>query len=377
MPRRLIALFDGTWDKAKTRTNVERLWRLIAPVGAAGDPQLCQYVAGVGVAPGIGHWLGGAFGWGLAGNIKTGYRWLSENWRPGDEIWLFGFSRGAFTARGVAGLIRKCGLALPDDAGHVGDVMVDDAYAYYRNKVVPGVLVNGFDPTATWRRAHAAREVAIRCIGVWDTVGALGIPGVAAWFPFSRKRYGFHDTDLSSIVEYAYQALALDEHRVDFKPTKWTRVPGSLAPGEPPSAWKPGQREVEQRWFVGAHADVGGGEAADGAGRSPDTLPEIALAWLQAKAALAGLAFTGPFAPAVDAELATPNPSYKDFLHGAYRFFKPPWQRVIGGGVNETIDASVWAKWRAQAAYRPAPIVTATATGLVETGSEMVHAQSV
>ena len=203
MPRRLIALFDGTWDKAKTRTNVARLWRAIAPTDAADNVQLCQYVAGVGVAPGIEHLLGGAFGLGLADNIKTGYRWLSENWRPGDEIWLFGFSRGAFTARSLGGLIRKCGLALPDDSGRVGDVVVDAAYAYYRNKIVPGVLVNGFDPTATWRRAHAARDATIRCIGVWDTVGALGIPGVAAWFPFSRKRYAFHDTDLSSIVQYA------------------------------------------------------------------------------------------------------------------------------------------------------------------------------
>ncbi|HET8553268.1 MAG TPA: DUF2235 domain-containing protein, partial [Rhodanobacteraceae bacterium] len=76
MPRRLIALFDGTWNKAQTRTNVERFWRLVATTDAAGDEQLCRYFAGVGVKPGIGHWLGGAFGLGLSGNVKDGFQWL-------------------------------------------------------------------------------------------------------------------------------------------------------------------------------------------------------------------------------------------------------------------------------------------------------------
>ncbi|WIG55747.1 MAG: hypothetical protein OJF61_001535 [Rhodanobacteraceae bacterium] len=372
MPRRLIALFDGTWNKVQTRTNVERLWKLVAPADPAGVEQICKYIQGVGVRAGIEHLLGGAFGLGLSGNVKDGYKWLSGQWCAGDEIWLFGFSRGAYTARSLGGLIRKCGLLKPDAKNGVTDAAVDEAYGYYRNADKPGVLVDGVDPTATWRAQHGVREVTIRFIGVWDTVGALGIPGVASWFPFSRKRYAFHDTDLSKIVQYAYQALALDEHRADFQPTKWTRPSTSLAPGEAPTAWKPEQIEVEQRWFAGAHSDIGGGEKTDGAGHSPDTLPEITLAWMQAKARGAGLAFNEGFVPAPDAELGVPNDSYAQFMYGLYKIFKPPYQRVIGGGVNETIDPSVWMKWYAQSAYRPLPIETAMQADLIDLGSSRV-----
>ncbi|MGH8183158.1 MAG: DUF2235 domain-containing protein [Rhodanobacteraceae bacterium] len=366
MPRRQIVLFDGTWNRAKTHTNVERIWKLIAAADAGGCEQVCKYIAGVGVQPGIEHLLGGAFGLGFSGNIKQGYQWLASTWRDGDEIWLFGFSRGAYTARSLGGLIRKCGLLKPEADGNVTSAYVDNAYALYRNGLHPD------DPNMrAFREAHS-REVSIRFIGVWDTVGALGIPCVASWFPFARSHYAFHDTDLSRIVQYAYQALALDEHRADFKPAKWTRPKQSLAPGESPTAWKPQQIEVEQRWFVGAHSDVGGGEKTDGAGHSPDTLPEITLAWMQAKAACAGLAFNSDYVPAAGAELDVPNPSYKQFMYGFYKVFKRPYQRVIGGGINETIDPSVWMKWLAQSSYRPRSIELAMREDRVEPGSSRV-----
>lgn len=372
MPRRLIALFDGTWSRVATRTNVERLWKRIAPVDASGREQVCRYVPGVGVKPGIGHLLGGAFGLGLSGNVEDGYQWLSATWREGDQIWLFGFSRGAYTARSLAGMIRKCGLLPPDAAGDVARKAVNQAYDFYRNDDKPGVRVDGVDPTAAWRRGHRAREVTIRFIGVWDTVGALGIPCVASWFPFSRKRYAFHDTDLSRIVQYAYQALALDEHRADFKPAKWTRPAGTLAPGELRTAWKSRQIEVEQRWFAGSHSDVGGGEKTDGAGHSPDTLSEITLAWMQAKAQGAGLAFSAAAVVAPGAELDVPNPSYRTFMFGLYKFFSKPYARELGGGINETIDPSVWLKWYAQDVYRPRPIRIAMDASLIDLGSGRV-----
>ena len=372
MPRRLIALFDGTWNKVQTRTNVERLWKLVAPSDASGVKQICKYVPGVGVEPGIEHLLGGAFGVGLSGNVEEGYKWLSEQWRDGDEIWLFGFSRGAYTARSLGGLIRKCGLLKPDAKGSVTSAVVDEAYNYYRNDDKPGVLVNGVDPTAVWRAKHGARDVTIRFVGVWDTVGSLGIPGVASWFPFSRSHYAFHDTDLSKIVQYAYQALALDEHRSDFEPTKWTRPDATRQPGESASAWKPEQIEVEQRWFVGAHSDIGGGEQTDGAGHKPDTLPEITLAWMQAKAKGAGLAFSQDYVPSAGAELDVPNDSYGGFMGGIYRVFKQPFQRVIGGGINETVDSSVWLKWYAQSEYRPQSVETAMLADRIELGSTQI-----
>lgn len=367
MPRRLIVLFDGTWNKARTHTNVERLWRLIAPVDASGIGQQCLYIPGVGVKPGITHLLGGAFGLGLAANIEQGYCWLAQNWSDGDEIWLFGFSRGAYTARSAAGLIRKCGLPKPDVTGDVSSRAVSEAYAFYRNDVHPD------DPQAIAYRAQHSREVPIHFIGVWDTVGALGIPDVASWFPFSRKRYRFHDTELSRIVRYAYHALALDEHRADFKPSKWTRLPESLAPGESATSKKPSQIDVEQRWFVGAHADVGGGERTDGAGRAPDPLPDLPLAWLQRKAMDAGLAFNETFVPLPNAELGTPNNSYAQFMYGIYKFFKKPIERTFDAGVNETVDESVWQRWREVADYRPPTLADAIAEGEVVPPSDIAH----
>jgi uncharacterized protein (DUF2235 family) len=279
---------------------------------------------------------------------------------------LLGFSRGAYTARSLGGLIRKCGLLKPDDKGEVTSDEVDAAYKLYRNDLHPD------DPAMQAFRAAHSREVQIRFIGVWDTVGALGIPGVASWFPFARSRYAFHDTDLSKIVQYAYQALALDEHRSDFEPTKWTRPDATRQPGESASAWKPEQIEVEQRWFVGAHSDIGGGEQTDGAGHKPDTLPEITLAWMQAKAKGAGLAFTKDYVPSAGAELDVPNDSYGGFMGGIYKVFKQPFQRVIGGGINETVDSSVWLKWYAQSEYRPQSVETAMLADHIELGSTQI-----
>ncbi|MEW9624191.1 DUF2235 domain-containing protein [Rhodanobacter geophilus] len=343
--RRLVVLFDGTWYKPESNTNVERLRRLIAPRDEAGVEQLVEYIPGVGVAPGLVHLLGGAFGYGLSGNVKDGYRWLCERWRHGDEIWLFGFSRGAYAARSLAGLIRKCGLLRCD--GAIADGAVTRAYAFYRDAATRP----GDGDAATWRAARSL-ETDIHFIGVWDTVGALGIPGIAAWFPFARARYQFHDADISHIVKHAYQALALDEHRIDFAPTKWVRNPARLGPGESPTAKKPGQIEVEQRWFVGAHADVGGGYDHDGAGRAPDPLPDLPLAWLQRKAMAAGLACNKPFSPAPDAAAGVPRDAYAEFMFGIYRRFKPPFVRVIGNGINETVDESVWRHSRLASDYR-------------------------
>ncbi|MEO6968962.1 MAG: DUF2235 domain-containing protein [Rhodanobacteraceae bacterium] len=346
--RRLVILFDGTWSKAETQTNVERLWKLIAASDTSGREQVSEYLAGVGVEPGLGHLLGGAFGRGLAGSVKQGYQWLAQHWRDDDEVWLFGFSRGAYAARSVSGLIHKCGLLKPDANGQVTSAAVDAAYALYEKNTAYD------DPQTAAFRARYSREIGIHFIGVWETVGELGIPDVASWFPYARNRYRFHDTELSGNVSHAYQALALDEHRADFMPAKWTSLPASAAP-----------IAVEQRWFIGAHSDVGGGEMADGAGRHPDPLPDITLAWMQRKAIDAGLAFNQTFVPAPDAYTATPNDSYRQFMYGLYHLFKRPCNRVIGGGVNETIDDSVWRRWREVADYRPPSLLIAVQTGVV------------
>lgn len=352
--RRLALLFDGTWNKPESNTNVERLRRLIADRDAYGVEQLVNYIPGVGVASGIGRLLGGAFGYGLSGNVLDGYRWLSETWQAGDTIYLFGFSRGAYTARSLAGLIRKCGLLRPAPDGSVSKERLRAAYDLYRD-----TRTRPDDAAPAAFRVRSSVEVDIQFVGVWDTVGSLGIPDTASWFPYSRARYRFHDTELSKIVKYAYQALALNEQRADFAPTLWTRNPATLKSGETLLTKKREQWDIEQRWFIGAHADVGGGNEQDGAGRKPDPLPDLPLAWLQQKAIACGLACREILLPPADAYTGVPRDSYKEFMLGLYKIFKPRFNRPLGNGINECIDASVWERWLADPTYRPPSLVAA------------------
>ncbi len=365
--RRLVLLFDGTWSKPESNTNVERLRRLIAPRDPAGIEQLVNYIPGVGVSKGLAHLLGGAFGYGLAGNVQDGYRWLCETCRPGDDIYLFGFSRGAYTARSLAGLIRKCGLLRRDADGRVAKGGISAAYDFYRDTASKP----GSQAALDFRASHSM-ETDIHFIGVWDTVGSLGIPHIASWFPYARSRYQFHDTELSKIVKYAYQALALDEHRADFAPAVWTRDPQTVKPGETLTSKKHEQIEIEQRWFIGSHSDIGGGNDCDGAGRKPDLLPDLPLAWLQRKAIDAGLACHERVVQAIDAWMGVPRNSYAEFMYGLYKAFKPPFDRKLGTGVNEMVDSSVWQRWHADAGYRSPSLVQALAQATVQMSSEAV-----
>jgi uncharacterized protein (DUF2235 family) len=365
--RKLVLLFDGTWNKPESNTNVERLRQLIAPRDSTGSEQVVNYLPGVGVSPGLTHLLGGAFGYGLSGNVMDGYRWLSETRQPGDEIYLFGFSRGAYTARSVGGMIRKCGLLNRRADGSVTTADVSRAYDFYRDT---GTKPD--DPAAQDFRRSYSVEIDIHFIGVWDTVGSLGIPDTGSWFPYARSRYEFHDTELSKIVKCAYQALSLDEHRADFAPAVWTRNPFNLRPGENRTSKKQEQIDIEQRWFIGSHSDVGGGNDSDGAGRKPDPLPDIPLAWLQSKAIAAGLACSRLVTPAPDADMGVPRNSYAEFMFGIYKAFKPPFDRILGTGVNEIVDESVWDRWQIDASYRSSSLVKALANGTAMISAEAV-----
>lgn len=327
MARRVALLFDGTWNNRKDRTNVLRMRDAIDSTGPDDPEQPCYYDTGVGT-----HWYqrftGGAFGRGLSENIREGYAWLARSYQPRDEIFLFGFSRGAYTARSLVGLIRKCGL-LKD----VDKVLLDRAYALYRDKsVAPD------DPPAVRFRNDRSREIRVRFIGVWDTVGALGIP--VSHVPFGRDYYRWHDTELSRIVDYAYHAVATDERRRDYAVAVWTRI-------------KPGNREVEQRWFIGAHANIGGGYDKDPA----DTLPNPPLRWIQDKAEAAGLRLRSKAVVGPDDHLAEVNDSFREFMFGFYQRFRGPFDRPFGSGVNETVDESVWNRWRYDPDYRPASLL--------------------
>lgn len=262
MRRRLIVCADGTWNiaEAPCPTNVVLMARSIRPVAADGVPQFVLYHPGVGTGPFLDRWTGGAFGEGLSNNVKDIYRLLVYNYAPGDEIFLFGFSRGAYTARSAVGLIRKCGLLLKEHADRL-----NDAYALYRRRDDD---VDGLEAKA-FRAQYSQPSIEIAFLGVWDTVGALGIP--LAGLRFARTKYQFHDVALSRIVRRAYHAVAIDERRKSFAPSLWEGAP---APGQ----------VVDQVWFAGVHSDVGGGYAQH-------ALSDIPFLWMQQKAVEAGVDF--------------------------------------------------------------------------------------
>ncbi len=333
--KRLILLFDGTWNDPEDKTNVYRLAKLIEN----SDNDISQkffYDSGVGTGKGD-RILGGFSGYGLTKNLLEGYEWLAKKYSLRDEIWIFGFSRGAFTARSLVGLIRKCGLLQI-----VTPSLLGKAEEIYRNKVISPDCKIAID-----FRVNYSENPRIHFIGVWDTVGSLGIPGTN----FSEKGvYSWHDTELSSIVDHAYHAMALDEHREAFDITKWTSSTGDK---------KPNNIDVEQRWFIGDHSNIGGGHGGK------DKLPDISLNWMIQKAKSAGLKLNNiTFSP--NSWEQDPNDSFKEFLFGLYSKFKKRHFRNFNKGikgalaVNVTIDPSVWQKWNYTTSnYRPQTLVQA------------------
>jgi uncharacterized protein (DUF2235 family) len=328
MERNVVLLFDGTWNNSRDETSVVRMRKSIHSSGAHDPIQPCLYLSGVGTR--WHTWVtGGLFGRGLSDNIQAAYAWLARTYQPRDRVFVFGFSRGAYTARSLVGLIRKCGL-LNDEK------LVQSAYALYREK-----KVSPDEAKAREFRAAYSREIRVRFIGVWDTVGSLGVP--LSGIPFSKDYYRWHDTSLSKIVDYAYHAIAADERRADYKPAVWTNDHRRK---------KDENIDIEQRWFVGAHSNVGGGYEK----RPPDGLPKLALRWMQDKAEAAGLKLRAKTEVEAKDGMAAVNDSYKEFFLGAYAVFNKPYKRRFGEGVNETVDPSVWLRWRQDPKYRPASL---------------------
>lgn len=330
MAKRLAVFFDGTWNTPESGTNVSTVHERIAGHGSDGLEQRRYYHAGVGTSW-HGKLIGGAFGYGLSENIRTGYTWLSQNFAPGDEIFVFGFSRGAYTARSLVGLVRKCGvLKSPTDE------LVQQAYEIYRER---NDTADG--PEAVAFRAAHSHETRVRFVGVWDTVGSLGIPMTGLKLAPFRSYYKFHDTALSKIVDYAYHALAIDEYREDYAPTLWTET-------------KPENLEVEQRWFIGAHCNVGGGY-------KNDPLCRVPARWLQDRAAAAGLAMNSLIALDGSEWKTDPRNSFKEFMWGLYKAVKgKPFIRKVDGTVKGWIDPTVWERKRATGLqpYAPVPLAS-------------------
>jgi uncharacterized protein (DUF2235 family) len=346
-----IALFlDGTWNNVDDNTNV---WRAKSLFKATPE-QICYYSAGVGTTRGE-RLIGGMFGYGLDDEVIRAYEWLTEHYEPDDRIFIFGFSRGAYTARALAGFISRCGLLQTG-----APLSLNQLYDRYRKgSVVRSIrqLRNlpsvGLALEEKWLIKYSM-AIPIWFQGVWDTVGALGVP-FGRVPVISRSNYAFLETDLRINDAFAYHALAIDEHREAFAPTLWKRTVKQNAEAFP--ARSLGQ--VEQRWFVGAHADVGGGYPNG-------LLAQISLRWLMAKACSHGLEFK----EAVDIDgnetQAAVNDSFARMAAGLYRLAKlgRPFYRTIGAPsatlgdettttINETIDGSVFDRWRGDSTYRP------------------------
>lgn len=304
--KRLILCCDGTWNSADQSSNgvpcPTNIVRIAYRIAKRKDDirQIVYYSQGVGTGNSLDRFTGGAFGRGVDDNIFDAYRFLVANYEPGDQLFLFGFSRGAFTARSIAGMIRKCGILKREFVERY-----IDSTLMYRSGDSP----NSEIPTEFRHKysVNGDQETPIHFIGVWDTVGSLGIP-LSGLRNLSKRKHQFHDTELSGSVKNACHALAINEQRSPFKPALWQYKP------------KEGQ-SVEQMWFPGVHSNVGGGY--------PDrSLADVSLQWMVQKAKDAGLAFDQ------SVENYHPlEPYHKGKIEksrkGIYRILKPH-HRVIG-----------------------------------------------
>ncbi len=262
MSKRIVYCADGTWDAPGSSTNVYLLYKALT----VSADQVTYYDDGIGAGiTGIAHVLDGAFGLGLFQKIQDGYTTIGHAYEPGDRIYLFGFSRGAYTARSLAGMIAICGLP----TGSFTNNCVTQAFQAYRDPVNRAAILAGLG-------ACSLANVPIQMVGVWDTVGSLGIPAIFGGI--DEAQFGFLDTTLHPDVQSAYQALAIDEVRAQFPATLWTSMSA------------PGQTMV-QVWFSGCHGDVGGGTPQGGPVDNGTRLCDITLGWMIANAQAQGLVF--------------------------------------------------------------------------------------
>ncbi len=326
--KKLIVCCDGTWnrpekewnqdekngdDKRYRATNVVKISRLLQPCDGEGRHQVIYYDPGVGTDRSLfDRYVGGLTGLGLSAHLKKAYRFLCHNYVDGDELYFFGFSRGAYTVRALGGMLGCVGLLLPE---HLH--LLPAAFHYYNTHP----LKRGAHPFRKITEDHSkTRRALIKMIGVWDTVGALGVP-IPYIKPLTRKWVGFFDTELGGHVEYAYHAVAIDERRGPFKPDLWTKSAESKTKTSH-------TKDICQVWFPGSHSDIGGGAL--------DTkLSDEALLWMVHRAQNVGLDFKDSeiqkIQANVDRQKSHPENSFRWIYKGLMALGVLPHTRVIGG----------------------------------------------
>ena len=337
--KRIVICADGTWNQSdqidkesgkRRPTNVTKIARAVQSKGADGVDQIVYYHSGVGTGGPLDQFTGGAFGKGIESNIRALYRFILYNHVPGDELFLFGFSRGAFTVRTLAGFMHRYGLVRKRD-----DYYVPEMYQCYEKNIA--------QHTTDWNRIFLNEQgksriqrtrdcPPIKFIGVWDTVGSLGAPGLLGQL-FNRERYQYHDVELNPRIEHAVHAVALDERRKPFAPSLWRK----------PEGWK---GTLEQAWFAGVHSNVGGG-------LKPDGLANVALQWIAGHAQRHGLTLDLDY-------LRFFEPHFDSTLHESmslmYRVMGPLQRPVAADPAqHETVHRSVLQRReKADCGYAPA-----------------------
>jgi uncharacterized protein (DUF2235 family) len=318
MGKRIVFCSDGTWDNSGKNTNVYQIFKAMQTTAE----QIPYYDDGVGSdGQPLEKLVGGAFGTGLFKKIKDGYTKIAQVYEQGDEVFLFGFSRGAYTARCLAGMIAICGLP----TANFTDDVLESAFQAYRNKDQRATILAQLTQTCSLFDAK------LSMVGVWDTVGSLGIPAIIGGV--SPLIYGFLDTSLHPDILHAYHALAVDERRSEFPATLWT----ASAPGQ----------TLEQVWFCGVHSDIGGSYPDDPDGTA---LSDLTLGWMMSKAAALGAQFD----PMVAAKYALPmDPKYAlDTKHESWNLvWTFPKRRPIDA--ESKISNSVFVRAENDSAYRP------------------------
>ena len=243
MKKRILILCDGTWNDLEMRyiTNVGWLAQLLKAEGKTKQgtkiPQLIYYDDGVAAHDeGLQRFINGAFGGGLERNIYEAYRFLVFNYQPGDEVCLFGFSRGAYTVRSLAGMIERVGLAKKTQM-----------------KDIPGAMKayrGDSDQQKVFKQNTGSESIPVKLLACWDTVGARGMPDKIPWLSIDewmKKQYEFHNLMPGTCVENGLHAVAMHEKRKEFTQTSMQ-----------PNPDRPEQKIIE-RWFPGDHGCVGGG----------------------------------------------------------------------------------------------------------------------
>ena len=352
MGKNIVICSDGTGNRGgKTRgTNV---WRIFSAVDRHRQDtlQITYYDDGVGTE-GIRWWrlLTGASGYGLARNILEAYAFLAMTYEPGDKIFLFGFSRGAFTVRSLAGLVCKYGIPIRNVVIEAGDK---------REAILRHILwaYRSADSSQAEKHLNKAKKlgadhkkfhcVDIHFVGVWDTVDAVGLPFDELkqaiswlWSKIARRwLWNFHDYKLHECVHYAYQALALDDERKTFHPVLWETSGGTAGTetgdGDQPKSTddKKKTQTVEQVWFAGAHANVGGGYPKD-------SLSFISLDWMMGKAEQCGLQFFDGSRAEVQRTVDAHGRLY-DSRAGGGAFYRPALRDPYAGESSPEVHGSV------------------------------------